>query len=369
MQKNHKTNKTKQKNDSARSISFIVSESLDFWMAGGISMLVMVALMIFFLTGKINGQTILATLSGMFLLQVLINWPHFLGAYSLLYRSSNQIKKYSTATIWIPIFLLLVLFFSLYKGWQTGNNFLEVDQDIAYIVWLISAFYLAWHYTGQSWGLIASFSHLSGMRFKDNERSMIRFGIRSLIVWHVIWGAQDLPSNWFFGLKEFLPIAQFLINIVCIVYFVIGLYIWNKIYQREKFLDRRVFVVWLSLYTWYFVLFWIPKAYPLIQLSHALQYLMFPLRVELNKRFIDFNKSSIGKQYAWVILYASTLMILGVVLFWTPEIVSNHAQPFTFAAMIASLVAIHHYFVDGCIWKISNPEVRKDLFAHIPKSR
>ena len=369
MQKNHKTNKAKKKNETNGSVSFIVSESLDFWMAGGISMLVMLALMIFFVLGFINGQTVLAAMSGMFLLQVLINWPHFLGAYSLLYRSSNQIKKYSIATIWIPILLILVLFISLYKGWQAGNVFLEVDQDIAYIVWLISAFYLAWHYTGQSWGLIATFSHLSGMKFKNNERSLIRLGVRSLIIWHVIWGAQDLPSNWFFGLKDYLPILQFLINIVCIVYFVIGLYLWKKIYQREGFLDRRVIVVWLSIYTWYFVLFWIPKAYPLVQLSHALQYLMFPLRVELNKRFRDIKKTNIGKQYAWIILYALTLIILGIVLFWSPEIVSNHAQPYTFAAMIASLVAIHHYFVDSCIWKISNPEVRKELFAHIPKSR
>jgi hypothetical protein len=26
---------------------------------------------------------------------------------------------------------------------------------------------------------------------------------------------------------------------------------------------------------------------------------------------------------------------------------------------------IHHYFTDGVIWKISNREVRQDLFAHV----
>jgi len=25
----------------------------------------------------------------------------------------------------------------------------------------------------------------------------------------------------------------------------------------------------------------------------------------------------------------------------------------------------HHFFVDGAIWKISNPEVRRTLFAHL----
>jgi len=26
---------------------------------------------------------------------------------------------------------------------------------------------------------------------------------------------------------------------------------------------------------------------------------------------------------------------------------------------------VHHYFTDGVIWKISNAEVRRDLFAHV----
>jgi hypothetical protein len=30
-------------------------------------------------------------------------------------------------------------------------------------------------------------------------------------------------------------------------------------------------------------------------------------------------------------------------------------------------INIHHFFTDGVIWKISNPEVRKDLFAHVPR--
>jgi hypothetical protein len=33
--------------------------------------------------------------------------------------------------------------------------------------------------------------------------------------------------------------------------------------------------------------------------------------------------------------------------------------------LILTFINIHHYFTDGVIWKISNPEVRKELFAHI----
>ena len=33
--------------------------------------------------------------------------------------------------------------------------------------------------------------------------------------------------------------------------------------------------------------------------------------------------------------------------------------------LILTFINIHHYFTDGVVWKISNPEVRRELFAHV----
>jgi hypothetical protein len=33
--------------------------------------------------------------------------------------------------------------------------------------------------------------------------------------------------------------------------------------------------------------------------------------------------------------------------------------------LVLTFINIHHYFTDGVIWKISNPDVRKELFAHV----
>ena len=35
--------------------------------------------------------------------------------------------------------------------------------------------------------------------------------------------------------------------------------------------------------------------------------------------------------------------------------------------LILMFINIHHYFTDGVIWKISNPDVRKELFAHVKR--
>ena len=34
-------------------------------------------------------------------------------------------------------------------------------------------------------------------------------------------------------------------------------------------------------------------------------------------------------------------------------------------ALLSAVINIHHYFVDGVIWKLGNPEVKKDLFSHL----
>ena len=36
--------------------------------------------------------------------------------------------------------------------------------------------------------------------------------------------------------------------------------------------------------------------------------------------------------------------------------------------LILMIINIHHYFTDGVIWEISNPEVRRELFAHVAEA-
>src|SRR3954467_14815617 len=51
----------------------------------------------------------------------------------------------------------------------------------------VSSAYLAWHYTGQVWGMMASYSYLEGASFEKRERFLIRTGLRILLAWHVTW--------------------------------------------------------------------------------------------------------------------------------------------------------------------------------------
>jgi hypothetical protein len=64
--------------------------------------------------------------------------------------------------------------------------------------------------------------------------------------------------------------------------------------------------------------------------------------------------------YGLVLLVGSALVFGGIP--WVADEMGPGAN--SVWVVIASVINIHHYFIDGCIWRISNPVVSKELFAH-----
>lgn len=347
---------------------YIISQKVDFWMTGGVSIIVMSMLLIYIaLTDYKSSAPISTVFGGALLLHVLINWPHFMASYGLLYRPKTNIQKYKSSTIYVPIALLSIIIISLVTKTNHQPSMLSVNQDIAYFLWLVAAFYLAWHYTGQAWGMIATYSRLSGLELNAHERLTIRFGLRLLLLWHVVWGAQDLPKHWFGGLlNSHIDQLMFIINILACLAFLSSLVIWVGIKNRTgKAPDLRILASWLSIYMWYLVLYFMPEAYLFVQVSHALQYLPFPLRVELNRVANLRNKAKKISAIVWGAKYYVLLIMSGMIIFYLPEYVLTSTEQFTLAFMISSAISIHHYFIDSCIWRISNRDVKKSLFSHL----
>jgi hypothetical protein len=133
----------------------------------------------------------------------------------------------------------------------------------------------------------------------------------------------------------------------------------------------RALVAWASLFVWYAVIARDPKALFWIQIAHALQYLAFPLRVEINtskKKVSDHARFVTHMVVYAVALLAISALISLVVPGSAMSVVGNifGEEPGKAAPiMILMFINIHHYFTDGVIWHISNPEVRRELFAHV----
>jgi hypothetical protein len=336
----------------------VISPVLDLLCVGGLSLLFFVPLL---LSGR--RDLVLIGVGAQAWLATVINMPHFMASYRLVYRSRESILRHRWASMYVPAILLVYIAIALWQAQQSSW--------MVVVLVSVSSAYLAWHYTGQVWGMMASYSYLEGASFEKRERFLIRTGLRILLAWHVTWFLYTQLRN-----PAAVRPAYLLISAGTVVAFALGAIGIGMMRKRTgRMPPLRALVAWFSLFVWYAVIARDPKALFWIQIAHALQYLAFPLRVEINT-----TKKRIGDHAAFithmvlygVILLAVSFFISLVVPASAMSVVGNMfgEEPGKAAPiMILMFINIHHYFTDGVIWHISNPEVRRELFAHVPSSK
>ena len=337
------------KSSAPRPSASIISPVVDFLLVGGLSLIVFVPLL---LSGRTDLVIIGAGAQAM--IAGLINMPHFMASYRIVYRDRASIMKHKWASIYVPAILIGYIALALIQS--------ENSQVLVIVLITVSSTYLAWHYTGQVWGMMASFAFLEGVSFQKDERLLIRTGLRILLAWHVSWffyNQLNDPSKveGIYRLVSAGTIVAFLLGAV-------GLYRLKR--RTGKMPPMRTLVAWLAIFAWYALMARDPKAIFWIQTAHALQYLAFPIRVEMNRT----ERSSMVRH---MVLYGVLLMAASVVVgLVVPRALMGQLgkifgeEPQKAAPiLILMFINIHHYFTDGVIWKISNPDVRKELFAHV----
>jgi hypothetical protein len=334
----------------------IISPVVDLLCVGGLSLLVFVPLLL-------SGRTdlLLIGAGAQAWIATLVNMPHFMASYRIVYRSKEMILKHRWASLYIPVMLAAYVLFAI---WASQSTPVFVIVLVA-----VSSAYLAWHYTGQVWGMMASYAYLEGVSFDKDERFLVRTSLRILLAWHVMWFLYTQlrdPSS--------VRPLYYLISAGTVVALALGATGLAKMRRRTgKLPPLRAMVAWIALFVWYAVMARDPKALFWIQIAHAIQYLAFPIRVEIN-RSRSSAASSAARFAGHMAVYAVALLgisyVVGKVVPGSAmDIVANvFGEEPGKAAPILLLVSIniHHYFTDGVIWKISNPEVRKELFAHVP---
>jgi hypothetical protein len=329
----------------------ILSPTLDLLCVGGLSILLLVPLL---LTGR--SDLLLIGPGAQAWIATLINMPHFMASYRMVYRDRDMILRHKWASIYIPLLLLLYVAVAL---WQA-----QFSPDLATLFVVVGSGYLAWHYTGQVWGMMASYAYLDGNKFDQTERWLVRGSLRILLVWHLTWFvyhnvvAYDL--GWVYRAMNLATLGAFGLGAV-------GL---SRMRRRTgRFPPLRALVAWGAIFVWYAALARDPKALFWVQIAHALQYLEFPVRVEINRTM----RAAAGRVVRHMALYAVVLLGISYLM---GMIVPRTAMDLIGATMgehpgqvapvlVLSFINIHHYFTDGVIWKISNPAVRQELFAHV----
>jgi hypothetical protein len=333
----------------------MLSPIVDLLCVGGLSVILFVPLL---LSGR--SDLVLVGAGAQAWLATVINMPHFMASYRIVYRDREMIRRHKWASMYVPAILLVCTIIALW----------EAQSSPALVIVLISvgSAYLAWHYTGQVWGMMASYAYLDGKGFDPTERFLIRTSLRILLVWHLTWFLFTQLRN-----PSVVRPAYLLVSAGTIFALVLGAVGLARMRRRTgAFPPTRALVAWIAIFVWYAVMARDPKAIFWIQIAHALQYLAFPIRVEIN-RSAAASAGAPRRLITHMLLYGAGLLAVSYLI--------THIVPGTAMSTVANVfgeepgrvapvliltfINIHHYFTDGVIWKISNPTVRRELFAHV----
>ncbi|MBK7950606.1 MAG: hypothetical protein IPK00_18065 [Deltaproteobacteria bacterium] len=348
----------------SRSRPAITTPFFDAWLTGGLSILGMGSVLVWLLL--FGGEVAFAD-ADWIALTILINSTHFLASYRLLYTSREAIRAHRWSTLYVPATLLATLVLAATSP--------QRDLVYAQLVFL-SSVYLAWHYTGQAWGMVSVASRLTGVDFTARERAMIRFGMRTLLALHVLYAlAGRLPPAAWIEPALYIRLYGWAFYGVCglaVASLFVGGVAFAIARRRTGRLPARAVLPWAALYLWYPFWYFVPGGFLFVQLSHALQYLAFPLRVEVNRYAEQAPRTARARRLRAVVVYAGLVVAGGLVLNGAPLAARIFGEGWYSTAdaraifmAFTNCVAIHHYFVDGAIWKLRSPKVRHDLFSHL----
>ena len=339
-------------NKTKRSLYF-VNAPVDFFFVGGASFILFAALLMFY-TEIRTPEVITAGI----LLSWAINWPHFSMSTYQLYQSRNNIRQYPITSYVIPFVVIggVILCF-VFKD-LVAPYFVKL-----FILWS------PYHFSGQTIGITFIYAMRSGIKLTKLERNVVVSFVMGTYFLSTIraetsregfdfYGVQ-YPSmqipQWIAHIAEYAMWAAFIAFIAMIIY-------WS--YRNRRILPLIVVLPAATQYLWFVQSVYIPSFQEFVPMLHSLQYILIAWSIQLKEK-MDVKHIEPSKKYVasettrwFAINFAG-----GALLFYMlPKAGAALGYSTLFSiAIIYAAIQIHHFFVDGVIWKLKNKTVSHPL--------
>jgi len=351
----------------------LIAGRVDALLGGGFSLAISILVIIWGSFSESKMGWALGFVTAYLFTDLLINSPHFIASYRILYAKRQNFRRHPFVTLVLPVLAISLLGYVCY--WGPLNTASDPTSAVSQPKVMLALTYLApiflgWHYVGQSWGTTACFAYLAGFRMNPTQRKLIRFGFLSLFAYHLTWACASMEI-----LEQLFPFqraGEFMIEalmslcrVLVLASFFAGLWGFFQMSQESKRrIPATVWLPWIATYSWYVMVDVYPQAFFLLQIFHALQYLMFPARVEMNEHRTT-------QMPMHMLIYYGILVVVGYLAFeWTTlleriDLANQTGTMVLLGTATMMCINIHHYFIDAVIWKIREPDVRESLFGHL----
>lgn len=348
---------------------YFVNAPVDYLVIGLGSILTYVALVTFFNTEAVP----LASAIAGWLVYV-VNFPHFAATNYRLYHNKENIQQYPITALVIPWVIVAGMIGSFYSPQFIAVNFL-----------MIFLYWSPYHFSGQTLGITLIYARRAGLFVGKWERFTLSNLIYSSFLFmtargEAITAASDLILPPEYSIERYrLGLPMWVSNIILgwLVINALGfLFLIVKWCQEQRrMLPPIVLLPVVTQLIWFIPGSYCKSFYLFVPMFHSLQYLLIAWSLQLKEK-MDMLKITPSVNYVVKesVRWGAINLVLGLLLFsWIPialhAILKNvfdldYPYIFVLGIMIAG-VQIHHFFVDGVIWKLKKKTVASPLMVNI----
>ncbi len=311
--------------------------------------------------------------SAAFWLSFLVNFPHFLSSYQLLYGDNRKHILKKKSFFWAAVVAPALIVGILAVGTLTAN--VQLLGLMAQGMFLS----VGWHYMKQIFGTAVVTSAAQKRYFTPWERNFILLNLYSL--WAISWVSVNLERNRnsLDGLEYFsLSLPGYFLSVAygsAAITFLAALFVCTRKYiQTGVRPATSAMVSFVAIYLWYIPSFDHPHFAFMIPFFHSLQYMLFVVGMKKNQAASEAALANSGPVQRAVFLrkfwgFLLLAAVLGAIAFeGMPRLLDNFAPlspevfGFTYWMFVFSLfLNLHHYFIDNVIWRGDNENLRQHL--------
>jgi hypothetical protein len=322
---------------------YILSAPADFLLMGGLSLFLL--LPFFFLQSSLFNKKITEI---SILLLWFANWPHFSSTIQRLYSSSDSVRRFPLSTLLVPLVILTAAVGALLQPETWGMGFIKL-----YALWA------PYHFCGQSLGITLLYCRRANVKLTERSRFWLSSFLFSTVLVLLTQGESFLWDQKMYGIQFSslqIPLwTRIAAKIWCGLSALVFLYWYLRDRHSMGNLPWIAFVPVLSQSVWFLIGPYIAPLDQLVPFFHSIQYL--PIILLLH----------VGTEQGRILPWARTNFVGGAFLFWASPILLmlfgfplQITRPVIFAA-----INIHHFWIDGVIWKLRDVRVSSPLLGSL----
>lgn len=325
---------------------YFLSPSVDFFFLSGITLLT-------WLIAPASSYEIAISLT------LFINWPHFSMTSYRLYHQKKFFMQFPLTSFLIPVLIVIATLFSFMNPTQFGVIWVKL-----FLIWS------PYHFSGQTLGLALLYARRGGIEISRAQRFFLASVIYGSYIVMTAGGEVGDSNHTYYGVSY--PTFGIPIEVVTVLWYwlafsSVGL-VASFIPHFKNFGSFPPFVLILPATQCFWFLLgprW-PGFNEFVPALHSLQYIFIAWALQLTERNqVVFEQKKSFRPLRESLRWYALNVAGGAILFhYIPTWGEKYGLPQNVAwALILSSVQIHHFFVDGVIWKLKDSTIRNPLMA------